>query len=784
MYLSILRKDLKRKKTMNMILLIFIILAVTFIASSISNMVAISKALNQYIDASEVADFGCFVSSKESKRTMEEFLKEEGITTYETCDFLLFSRQDVELNGKEISYSNTITVVDKKEATIQFFDENNQVIGRIPKKKIYLSPKFLREIKAKVGDTFTIHTKNQSYDYEIAGTAKDVIFGSSMVGMTRIIMNEADYKELAENGDLFQVREYAVTTKNVKEFEQKFSEAMISTLFNYDHAVIKNMFIMDMVTAGVLLLVSVCLIIISILVLKFTIGVTINEEFREIGVMKAIGIESGKIRGLYMTKSLFLSIIGGAMGFLLSIPFGKFMLQQTMENIVIINKNNILLHLICSIAVVAMVSFESLRATRRIKKMKPLEAIRSGATGERFRGKGKFQLKNVLVPPSTFLAMNDLSSKWRSFLILFFTFVVGMLLVIMPINVMNTLKSDDLVTWFSMTKSDLYLSKEQIFNNSSTKENIEEELNKMKQKLKENNIEAKLHQEIMFRFHASYKDNVCSSCAFQGVGDCSAKDYVYTKGSAPRKENEVAITHIVAERLKADIGDTIQIYNAKEKKEDIVTAIFQSMNNMGEGIRFCEKESLPYELAAGGFAVQLDFEEEMETKECKKKQEIIEELFPSYKVQSGGVYLDEMLGGISGMIASIKQLILVVVIFVNILVVVLIEKTLLTKEKGEIGLLRALGFKRSVLELWQVQRIGIVLLVATIVGVLLSTPFSKVTVGWIFQMMGAAYITFSVNPWEVYLFNPAVVLLSTILASFLITLGIKHISPLETSNIE
>ena len=88
------------------------------------------------------------------------------------------------------------------------------------------------------------------------------------------------------------------------------------------------------------------------------------------------------------------------------------------------------------------------------------------------------------------------------------------------------------------------------------------------------------------------------------------------------------------------------------------------------------------------------------------------------------------------------------------------------------------------LELWQVQRIGIVLLVATIVGVLLSTPFSKVTVGWIFQMMGAAYITFSVNPWEVYLFYPAIVLLSTILASFLITLGIKHISPLETSNIE
>ena len=34
MYLRILKKDLKRKKTMNVILLIFVILAATFIASS------------------------------------------------------------------------------------------------------------------------------------------------------------------------------------------------------------------------------------------------------------------------------------------------------------------------------------------------------------------------------------------------------------------------------------------------------------------------------------------------------------------------------------------------------------------------------------------------------------------------------------------------------------------------------------------------------------------------------------------------------------------------------
>ena len=38
MYLNILKKDLKRKKTMNMILLVFIILATMFVASGLNNV--------------------------------------------------------------------------------------------------------------------------------------------------------------------------------------------------------------------------------------------------------------------------------------------------------------------------------------------------------------------------------------------------------------------------------------------------------------------------------------------------------------------------------------------------------------------------------------------------------------------------------------------------------------------------------------------------------------------------------------------------------------------------
>ena len=62
MYLNILKKDLKRKKTMNIILLIFITLAVMFVSSSGNNFTSIFTALDSYMDSAGVPDY--FIGTK------------------------------------------------------------------------------------------------------------------------------------------------------------------------------------------------------------------------------------------------------------------------------------------------------------------------------------------------------------------------------------------------------------------------------------------------------------------------------------------------------------------------------------------------------------------------------------------------------------------------------------------------------------------------------------------------------------------------------------------------
>ncbi len=76
MYKNILKKDLKRNKSFNVIVLILIIIASTFISSSLNNMIAITKGLNAYFDKVGLTDYIMLVIEElESIENVDNFLK-------------------------------------------------------------------------------------------------------------------------------------------------------------------------------------------------------------------------------------------------------------------------------------------------------------------------------------------------------------------------------------------------------------------------------------------------------------------------------------------------------------------------------------------------------------------------------------------------------------------------------------------------------------------------------------------------------------------------------------
>ncbi len=781
MYLRILKKDLKRKKTMNMILLIFVILAATFIASSANNLITVSSALDNFFEKAEVPDHWFAATSEADVKRFEELARENGYG-YHISRLIQIEPKNVLVDGEKLEYTSTMAI--SSLGGIKVFDKNNEEITRINDGEVYIPFAIFQSTDNNYYEGGKIHIKQGEAEKEftIKGYTKDALFGPEMVGMTRFLVSENDLKLFDNESAVLSSIE--VYTKDA-DFKDKFNSLGSNVVFSADYSMIKMMYFMDMLMAAVLLVVSVCLILISIVILRFIINFTITEEFREIGVMKAIGIKNNAIRGLYIVKYFAISAIGTAIGLLFSIPFGRVMISSVSKKIILSGGDNFFLNIgAAALAGVVVVLF-SYFCTWKIRRFSPIDAIHSGETGERFRKKGVLHLGGSHMPTMLFMALNDIFSGVRSYVSMILIFILGTLLVIIPVNAINTLRSDKLITLFNMVESDHIISMELLFHaDEDNKAKVEQQFLEIRKMFSENGVDVDVFQEILFRSNIKKGERLTNALTFIGMGGVKTDDYTYIDGTAPQNVKEVALTYLTAGQIDAEIGDDVEIKVGEDTKTYTVTGITQSMNNMGEGVRFHQDESLDFKYAAGCFGIQVNYNDNPDDETLARRKALLERLYSDAKIYTPGEYVGYMIGDITGQFDSMKMLILGIVLGINMLVAVLMVKSFITKEKSEIALLKAIGFKNGFLFMWQTMRIGIVLLVSVITGALISSPLSSLVITPIFRMMGAYSVKYEIRPLEVYVVFPLVVLLLTALAAFLSAQGLRKITSSEISGNE
>ncbi len=783
MYLRILNKDLKRKKTMNCILLIFVIFGVMFTASSVNNMVTVTTALDSYFEMADVPDYWFATSYEEEARRMEEFARENGYGL-RVSELVQIDPRDVMVEKERFEYSSSVVLAEVGDTKV--FDGDEQEITQVNDGEIYLSAEIFHSAinDFHIGSKIEVTSEGKKKEFILKGFTKDALYGSSMMGMTRFLVSENDRRFFVSESCTKYYSIMVYTSDGA--FMDKYEDLNIRTTMSVDRAGMKMMYIMDMLIAAVVLIVSICLILISLVILQFTISFTVSGEFREIGVMKAIGISNRKIRGLYILKYFAISVVGAVFGLVLSFPFGDLLIQSVSNNIIISGQNKIFLNVVCAAGTAAVVVWFCYLCTRRIKKFSPIAAIRNGEMGERYKRKGWLRLGKSHLTPAVFMAANDILSGLKRYISMILIFTLGLLLVIIPVNTINTLQSDKLLPLFNIADCDLVISQELLFSaNGTNEEMIDEKQDEVKEQLRSHGMQADVFQEIMFRFIISHGDKKMSSLAFQGKGGVRTDEYVYLEGTPPENDGEVAITYLVADKIGAEIGDKVQIDMGDEVREYRVTAINQSMNNLGEGIRFYEGDDVDYNFAAGSFGIQIRYQDDVDSETLRERKKLLKQLFAETDVYEAGEYISYMIGDVAGQLEGVKSLILGIILCINILVAVLMVRSFITKEKGEIAMLKALGFGNSLLAAWQSMRIGMALLIAIVIGTLISTPLSKLTIEPIFRMMGAYSIEFDVIPLEVYVIYPLAVLVATVSAAVAgAALPLRKISASETSNIE
>lgn len=261
--------------------------------------------------------------------------------------------------------------------------------------------------------------------------------------------------------------------------------------------------------------------------------------------------------------------------------------------------------------------------------------------------------------------------------------------------------------------------------------------------------------------------------------------YEYTAGIAPQNTDEIAITRITADKLNADIGDTVTIKTIDGDKEYIISAFFQSMNSQGSGIRLHSDAYINYVQACGGINTQITFADNPDSREIAQRMEEIQRIFPDYEnIRTCAEAVADMVG-VAGTLDAVKSLVVVLTIVLAALITVLMERSFIAKEQGEVALMKAVGTGHGKIYAYHALRFLFVGMIAVIIGEMFAMPLTHLCIDPIFKMIGMELApSYVINPVEMYLIFPVAILAITTVSAFLTSLYTRKIKSSDTANIE
>lgn len=792
MLFQMLKKDILKRRGINFILFLFITLATVFLSSSVSNIVTVSSAVDHYMEYAKVPDVNVVTNTEKEKEKINTWLvkqKDKGsITTYDSTNLLVLSEKSI-----QIQKHNKWTDIDKNSISLyigkmdvdynKVYDQSGNSF-EIGPGEIALSNFLMEKNKLSIGDSICLQVGNRKKIFTISQKMKDAAFGNEMAGMSRLIINKEDYKLLESDFDKMGL--YYVNTNDIVKFNQQINNQNFDSIMSVlTIDVYKMVYTFDMILAALLILIGVCLILIALLVLRFNLIFTMEEQYQEIGILKAIGFRNLSIKNIYLVKYLFIVLVGSLLGLLLSIPVSNIMIEAVSKNIIMESGTNLLINLICAIFIVILVLLFCYFCTRKLNKVSAITAIRNGETGESFgKKKGISLSKRKYMKVPFYLGLNDILSHIRRYAVLIITFAISFVLLTIPLNTLNTMGSKEMMKKFSLNpNSSVYLSsiEQKGTEKYASKKQLEEGITRVKKELLEKGYKTEMSAGLIyFLKYASLGSNQHKNLmTIQLMGE-NINYAEYSEGTAPVLSNEIAFSKPVLKENGWSIGDYVTVKIGGKVEKLLITGTYSDYMQLGRSARVNPILDCSQDILFDYWNIMVNIDTEKSQEELAT---LLEKQFPDYEWRTGPEVVDQNVGSIKEALASLLFPMTAMLCAIIMLITLLMEKLFIAREKGETAMLKSIGFRYSSVRNWQVIRMVLVALTSMVVAVPLSLLSNQFMLKPIFAIMGAD-VAIQVDLLKVYILYPGILLVAILLATLVAARGVRKIHIRELNNLE
>lgn len=785
-----LKKDLMHRKSVNLILFLFITIATVFLASSVNNILVVSSSVDYYMDYANIPDVNLVAVNSGEKEKIMKWIETEapGVKDYGYQEMLSVEQKNLHReNGKKFNAEGlSLFLSEESSDYCKGFDPNGGAL-HLQDDEIGMPAFLMDKNDLKVGDKVRISLNGRDKTFTLKTVVKDAAFGNDMVGMSRIFMNSDMYKEFKKTGSEQTYALYFINVSSISEFtEAQNLQSFPSVLNTVSRSMYSMIYSFDLILAALLILVGICMILIALLVLRFTLLFTMEEEYREIGIMKAIGLRDKAIRRLYLVKYTFLVSSGAFLGLLISVPISRIMVAGVSVNMIMEDSGvNFFVNILCTLLIIFLVMLFCMNCTRKLSRITAISAIRGGHSGESFaKASALYLFKQKYLRVPAYLGINDMLTHLKRYALLLVTFCISFVLITIPLNTINTMQSSEMASKFTVnTDSAVYIKKiegkqDSAYRNSAQ---LKKGMQRVEREMKEKGYDAELTASSIYflPFHAPGKKGNTKIMSLQIQGRNT--EYLdYLEGSAPVLENEIAFSRLILEDNNWHIGDRIEADLNGETYKFIITGSYADYMQLGSSARLNAKLDLSKVDMFEYWNVNVDMKTDKSQTELK---DTLQKQFPDYEWYTAQEIVDRNIGGIQESLSELLIPMTAMLCAVIMLITLLMEKLFIVREKGEIAMMKSIGFRNSSIRSWQVIRMILVALVSMLAAVPLSMLSNRFMLEPIFAIMGAD-VHIQIVPVQVYLIYPGVLLLGIICATIFATGQIKRIHIREMNNME
>ena len=743
--------DIKANKLVSAATCIFMAVTAMLLGLSILLYASLADSIDSLMTEAKTPDFLQMHTGELDEDEVNSFSQQrEDIEAMQICTFLNLQNSQISIGNESFENNMQDNGLSCQSSLFDYLvDADNKVI--YPSEgEVYVPVCYRKEYGIKSGDVMRIGKE----ELIVAGFLRDSQMNSMMASSKRFLVSESDYERIRPLGSEEYLIEYRLKDgSDINAFATAYKDAGLPDngptitypLIRMMNALSDGMMIL------VILLVSVVVLLISMLCIRYIILTQLEKDKTGIGMLKAVGISRRDIRKLYMSKYLILSVVGCITGVIAAIITAKPVGAQMRE--LYGNAGNIgLIYALMILGALAAEGVILLSVSRLLHRTDRISAA------DALYGRGSFGKKKNLWLPAMIIT------------------AAAMFMILVPQNMKSTIEAPEFVTYMGIGESHIRIDVRQTGNVRKIAGEVTEDIGH------DNRV-----RDYVLMETGSYRTILQNGSSYDLMienGDHSRFPVRYTEGRYPENDREIALSVLNAEEMGVKLGDEIIV--CKEMKdgtaEEIscsVCGIYSDITNGGKTAKACMKD--PDDATPVMWSIiYLSLADEDLTREWTNEYQDRYSSFESgVKVTLIADYLKGTYGQTIRNISKAAAVSSVMACFVLFIVMLLLIRLVVWRERNDSSLKKALGFTSSDIRMEYLKKTVTYILPGIVLGVFAGIVPGQSLAALLLRSMGAYSFRFIIDPLTVFAAAPAMIAVSAVLAAILSLTEVKRIHAWE-----